>query len=371
MANKKISQLASASALAGTEVLPVVQAGTTKKVTTQAIADLAAGGGGDTFSITANGIVGGDAINVSYITKAIVPSSALANNMSQGYSVPVANYAAFSWSSQDPGGYGGGYGANTTATNIAFNARYMADFTLNTGTGVTTLSFPELLIHTTSQMGSSIGGSGLTTLSAAKVTSLNPLTFNNVPSLTTLNFPSLVSMPGYSGIMFNGTNNISSITSANFPVLEDVNFSFYEPGSLVTVDIPSAKKFKGCYIASSGMMTGNAVITTLNFPGLVDIANPLQFDNKPTLTNVSFGTVGTLKKFSSGWVFVNFDGCNLTQASVDGLLTLFASLDGTNGTTTSNGGTLLFTGGTNAAPSQIGLDAKAVLIARGWQVGHN
>lgn len=44
MGNLKISQLASATSLAGTEVLPVVQGGATKKVTVQSIADLAGGG---------------------------------------------------------------------------------------------------------------------------------------------------------------------------------------------------------------------------------------------------------------------------------------------------------------------------------------
>lgn len=46
MANLKISQLNSAAALTGSEVVPIVQSGATVKATVQAIADLAAGGGG-------------------------------------------------------------------------------------------------------------------------------------------------------------------------------------------------------------------------------------------------------------------------------------------------------------------------------------
>ncbi len=43
MADKKISQLTEASTLDGTELIPVVQSGSTVKTTTQAIADLASG----------------------------------------------------------------------------------------------------------------------------------------------------------------------------------------------------------------------------------------------------------------------------------------------------------------------------------------
>lgn len=53
MADKKISQLTSATALAGTEVTPVVQGGTTKKATIDQILAPAAGKGID-FSANAN-----------------------------------------------------------------------------------------------------------------------------------------------------------------------------------------------------------------------------------------------------------------------------------------------------------------------------
>lgn len=57
MADKKISQLTAATALAGTEVLPVVQGGTTKKATVDQILAPAAGKGID---FSANG---GDVLN--------------------------------------------------------------------------------------------------------------------------------------------------------------------------------------------------------------------------------------------------------------------------------------------------------------------
>ena len=48
MANVKISELGSAATLTGTEILPIVQSGSTLQTTVQDIADLAGGGGGGT-----------------------------------------------------------------------------------------------------------------------------------------------------------------------------------------------------------------------------------------------------------------------------------------------------------------------------------
>lgn len=59
MADKKISQLPSASTLDGTEVVAGVQDGATKKITTQAIADLASGGGGSGFTIVTGTLTAG------------------------------------------------------------------------------------------------------------------------------------------------------------------------------------------------------------------------------------------------------------------------------------------------------------------------
>jgi hypothetical protein len=56
MADSKISDLGAASALVGTELVPIVQGGNTKKITTQDIADLGGGGGGAVDSV--NGAIG-------------------------------------------------------------------------------------------------------------------------------------------------------------------------------------------------------------------------------------------------------------------------------------------------------------------------
>lgn len=372
MATKKISDLTSASALSGSEVLPVMQGGVTKKVTAQAIAALAGGGSASTFDITANGLLGGDSFSVSYTSKAIINTSADATN---GYSAEIGNFASFGYNANNPGGYGGGYGSYTTATNVSFGAKYLGDVALNGGTGITTFLFPEAL-QQSGQMGNiNFSGSGLTTANFAKLTSSTGITINQCPSFTTINCPALVKFPSWSGFNINGTNNITSLTSANFPVLEDLQIMVYEPGHLATIDLPSVKNWKGLYIATQGMNTGVSAVTTINFPNIEDYTNPIQIGGNYALTNVTIGTVGVTKKVSSGWKMFDFNNCNLSQASVDNILTVLASLDGTNGTTSADNGTINLTGGNqpsgmNAAPSAAGLAAKAVLLGRGWTVSH-
>jgi len=61
----------------------------------------------------------------------------------------------------------------------------------------------------------------------------------------------------------------------------------------------------------------------------------------------------------------------LDQASVDGILSALAYLDGNNGTTAYSSKTVTLSGGTSATPSAAGLAAKAILVARGCTVTHN
>jgi len=75
---KKITQLPAASALEGPEKLEIVQGGTSKQTTAQAIANLASGGGGggdflytgaSPATVTINGITAGDDLSILTITQ--------------------------------------------------------------------------------------------------------------------------------------------------------------------------------------------------------------------------------------------------------------------------------------------------------------
>lgn len=92
MTDKKISQLNSASTLAGTEILAIVQGGETKKVTAQAIANLGGGGGGGGAVDSVNGQTGvvvltksdvalGNVDNTSDINKPISTATQTALNL--------------------------------------------------------------------------------------------------------------------------------------------------------------------------------------------------------------------------------------------------------------------------------------------------
>jgi hypothetical protein len=64
-----------------------------------------------------------------------------------------------------------------------------------------------------------------------------------------------------------------------------------------------------------------------------------------------------------------FNGCALTQTSVDNILVSIAQ--SVVNTPTLTNGTLNMTGGTSATPSATGLAAKAALVAAGWTVTNN
>jgi hypothetical protein len=372
MANKKISQLASASALAGTEVLPIVQGGTTKKVTAQAIADLASGGGSaPSFGVTANGILGSD-ITATYVQKASVPKT-----VNGVYSTEVGNYASFSFNAAGSNGYGGygGSSVSTTATNIAFHTRYIGDLNITGSTVVTTFSFPDTIAQDSPMSGLSFSGAALTTVNFPLLQTCKGISINsNSPALTTLNFSSLTDLSSYAQIQINAVTAIAEIGPSNFPLLKQAAFSIYEPGFLQVINLPSAIVWKSVYHVNSGMGSGASVLNTLRVPAIINYESAyVSYNGHSQLANVVLGTIGTLKTLGLSWgpANINFEGCALTQASVDGILTLLASLDGTNGTDPSNNGTINLTGGTNAAPSSTGLAAKAILLGRGFTISHN
>ena len=68
---------------------------------------------------------------------------------------------------------------------------------------------------------------------------------------------------------------------------------------------------------------------------------------------------------------VDLSGCALDEYSVNYILTVLASLDGTNGTTSYNGRSINVSGGTNAIPGTAGLEAITTLEGRGCTVSYN
>ena len=235
-----------------------------------------------------------------------------------------------------------------------------SNFAPDTLEGLTSLSFPILAY---------VGGSfypstlpSLTTLSIPVLANVGTFSPNGMNSLTTLSAPELV-YPG------NFTpNTMSALTTFSFPKLRSVvgNFSPNTMGSLTTVSMPSL-----IYVAGNASIATMASLTTASFPAMIQWGGTIIMNTAlGKLANVTLGTVGTLKTIAGATT--NISGQKLTAASVNAILALLVSLDGTNGTTLWGAGkTLNVSGGTSSAPTGQGIVDKATLIARGATVTTN
>jgi hypothetical protein len=165
MANKKVSQLTSASALAGTEVLPIVQAGTTKKVTAQAIADLASSGGGgsSSFTVTTVGTLG-------------TSSSVMWNAGSKVFASTAAGTQTLSVVSYPSIAIGGMGGFSGTVSSITVTDLTYLELSATTVSTLVTVSLPAL---------TTIVSTGMTP----------SVYFSQCSSLTTVNIPALTNVP--------------------------------------------------------------------------------------------------------------------------------------------------------------------------------
>jgi hypothetical protein len=215
---------------------------------------------------------------------------------------------------------GGGFTltALPLAVSVNFDSLVMVggNFAIGTMASLTTLSFPALK-----------GVSG----------NFTPAT---MASLTTLSFPAL---KGVAGTVQPAT--MASLTTLSFPALEDVgvNFVVSSMASLTTISAPAM-------VAYGGTVTLNSALGNV--------------------TSLILGTIGTLKIVMGATI--NVSGQKLDVTSVNALLALLVSLDGTNGTTLwGSGKTLTINGGTNAAPTGQGITDKTTLQARGATITTN
>jgi hypothetical protein len=174
MANKKISQLQTVSELDGTEVLPIVQGGTTKKVTAQAIADLGgAGGGAVSFNIIADGTV------LSNTQTVTIRQSASVSNVSGNQTITAETY---------PEIY---IGNGATATTITLTNLPTAGLMISNAQSLLSVSLPDFV---TPKFGGMVA-----------------LSIQNNPSLTTISFPLLANIPNGTWYDYSG-NALSQAT---------------------------------------------------------------------------------------------------------------------------------------------------------------
>lgn len=358
MANVKISQLASAGSLAGTEVLPVVQGGTTKKVTVQAIADLAGGGGGlPGLEMITVGSIGANT-GVSYNINAYPSATGTGTQSIPLEFLPNINFGS------------GGYGAVAPSlSSIIFPTLTKASGISFSGfSNLTTVSAPLL----EEILGSLSFGSGVASLATLNFPSLKSTAYgislsSDIPfTVSTVNFNSLTFLKLSCYASYGGVQYFNATT---FPAVTTIALNS-NARDIISVNLPSVTTIGDNSQAFSLVSYySGGVLTEIIFANTVSMPRDFFATGQTVLTTVTLGTVGVLKRFD-GYV-IDLTNNALNEASVDGAFTLMASLDGTNDTQNASGRQLKLNGGTNAAPSSVGLAAKDILLARGWYISHN
>jgi hypothetical protein len=353
MANVKISQLASAATLTGTEEVAIVQSNVTVRTTAQNIANLASGGGG-----------------LAFPTVSITP--AIPSYTPQQYFVPPvfdiggvktdSTKYGYSFNSLVTGATGIYYGNNkitalsTTATVIDTLPVFNFDPTF------TILSLPtvEVVIQSNNSFLSILNippFSSLTSVSFANLKLLGTLTLSG-NLLNTINFPLLEYLESSLGIF-----TIASNTPISFPLLQNIGQSLDISGfSGDSVSFPNLV-FIGNNIGIS--LGSGANPQTLNLNSLQTIFGTGVTIQMSNLTSFTLPSLKSVAPNSNIYFYTT-----LNEASVDSLLISFAALDGTNGTTLWNTG-ILSIAAANAAPSATGIAARDILIGRGVQVTTN
>jgi hypothetical protein len=252
-------------------------------------------------------------------------------------------------------------GTRLTSVEFADLVGVLGQFSLFDMAALTTLRCPVLRV-----VGGNFSATGAPSLSVFEAPSLRVVGGAFQPNNVGIDAMSLPSLQIVTGAF--SPNGMSSLVTFSAPALEVVggNCTPSNMAVLTSLSFPALKSVRGSFQPSS-----MANVTTVSAPAMVRYGSFITIPSATVgnVTTVTLGTVGTLKQIAGQ---VTLSGLKLNSASVNGILALLVSLDGTNGTTLWGAGrTLTINGGTNAAPSGQGITDAATLVARGATVTTN
>jgi hypothetical protein len=155
-----------------------------------------------------------------------------------------------------------------------------------------------------------------------------------------------------------------AITLSALKYIHGTSASSITTGSITSLSLPALAY---CHNLTLSTLTS---LTTISLPALVAHGAFTFSSGNGNIATVTMGTIGTLKRVIAGST-INISGQKMTSATVNAILALYASLDGTNGTTSWTSGTINVSGGTNGAPTGQGITDKSTCQARGLTVTTN
>ena len=178
-------------------------------------------------------------------------------------------------------------------------------------------------------------------------------------------------------------NGLTSVDLSNLPNLVDVDLSDQNllgtgPNCLTSVNLSGSTAIEQLRLDDNDFSGGIPNLSGLNSLKFIDfdqsgITGTVDISNLPALEDFDFsGNTGLTGLIISSSQPLGFDGqelyasnCALTQTAVDNILVALSENDVTNAY-------IDLSGGTNASPSQVGVDAINVLIEdKNWSLDYN